>query len=73
MTQCVLTKNNSQTVAFIPTHAAVPGKRVELLSADGEFWTVQSAGVTLDYDKVNQMSRGYKQFQGSTKGGGIDS
>lgn len=38
--QCELHKGQSVTVAWIDEGAAKVGNQVELLTADGEFWTV---------------------------------
>lgn len=71
--QCRFKKGSFETVAWIPAWAAVVGNQVELLSLDGEFWTVTEASkesVSADFIKENE--RNYKEFQHSTKGGGID-
>lgn len=68
MTQVSLERGTERTVSFIETWAAKKGNRVELIGMGEELWDVVAVGATTDKD----MSRMYKEFQGSTRGGGID-
>lgn len=61
-----------ETIAYIPSWAAVVGNRVQLKTLDGAFWEVLEAGNEIDKDTMDALSRGYKDFQDSLKGGGID-
>lgn len=60
------------TIAYIPSWAAVVGNKVQLKSLDNEFWEIAEAGNEIDKDTMEALSRGYKAFQESLKGGGID-
>lgn len=70
--QCRFKKDKHETIAYIPAWAAVVGNKVQLLTLDGEFWEVVEAGSVVPADFVKKNERNYKQFQGSTNGGGID-
>lgn len=70
--QCRLSKGSSKTIAYIPSWAAKIGNEVQLLSLDKEFWIVDEAGQEVSADFVKENERNYKEFQGSTDGGGID-
>jgi hypothetical protein len=62
-----------ETVAYIQSWAAVVGNRVQLLSLDGEFWEVTEVSKeAVSHDFIRENERNYKEFQGSTRGGGID-
>ena len=61
-----------ETISYIPSWAAVKGNRVQLKSLDDEFWEVTECGNEIDKDTMDALSRGYKDFQESLKGGGID-
>jgi len=41
--QCRFKKGDSETVAFIPAWAAVVGNKVQLITLDGDLWTVTEA------------------------------
>jgi hypothetical protein len=66
-TQCRFRKGDHFTIGWIPSHAAKIGNKVELLSLDGEFWDVISAGAVLPKDQVKDNERNYKDFQHSIK------
>lgn len=70
--QCRFKKDKYETIAYIPSWAAVVGNKVQLLTLDGEFWEVVEAGNEVSADFVKENERNYKEFQGSTRGGGID-
>lgn len=72
--QCRMRLNNVETVGYIPARAAKVGNEVELFDKDGssQFWKVLSVGTTRTKEQVKEAERGYKDFQGSTRGGGID-
>lgn len=70
--QCRFSKGNQFTVAYIPSVAAKVGYEVQLLSLDGEWWRVDEVGEKVSAEFVKENERNYKEFQGSTKGGGID-
>jgi hypothetical protein len=64
-------KAYKETIAWIPEWAAVKGNAVQLLSLDEAFWNViEVSEKRLTKDEMNE--RGYKDFQESLKGGGID-
>jgi hypothetical protein len=61
------------TIGWIPEWAAVAGNKVQLLSLDGQFWTITFAGEhRVRKDEIKESERAYKEFQGSLNGGGID-
>lgn len=68
-TQCTFKRGSEITVAFIETWAAKVGNKVELLDSGEGLWDIVSVGTETNKD----LSRQYKQFQGSTRGGSIDS
>lgn len=70
--QCRFTKGEHRTMAYIPSWAAKRGNQVQLLTLDGEFWTVTEVGEEVDAEFVKENERNYKEFQGSLNGGGID-
>lgn len=61
-----------ETIAYIPSWAARKGNSVQLKSLDNEFWEVTECGNEIDKETMEALSRGYKDFQESLKGGGID-
>lgn len=65
--QCRFEKGNHRTIAWIPEHAAKVGNRVELLSLDGEFWTVSEVGTRLSKEEVKDNERNNKEFEHSIK------
>ena len=70
---CNLQRENNHTSGYIEERGAKVGSKVELVDLDGEFWEVMSVSensVTKDF--VRNQERAFKQFQASTKGGGID-
>lgn len=71
-TQCTFRKGNAETRAWIPSTAAKVGNRVQLVSLDNELWDVISTGETVSKEFIKENERNYKEFQGSTNGGGID-
>lgn len=68
MTQVSLERGTERTVTFIETWAAKVGNKVELIDSGEGMWDVVAVGGTTDKD----LSRMYKDFQASTRGGGID-
>lgn len=70
--QCRFKKGNYETIGYIPSWAAKVGNRVQLLSLDKQFWQVTECGQNVPAEFVKDNERNYKEFQGSTKGGGID-
>lgn len=77
--QCKFQKNDLDdnavlyTTGWIEEHGAKVGNRVELLSADGEFWTVVSVSEqALPKESIRANERNFKEFQKSLRGGGID-
>lgn len=70
---CQLRRGNRYTCGYIEERGASIGNKVELVDLDGKFWEVTSVGqpgVTKEF--VRKSERGYKDFQGSTRGDGID-
>jgi len=70
--QCRFSKGNSNTIAYIPSWAAKVGNNVQLITLDNEFWRVDEVGEKVSAEFVKENERNYKEFQASTKGGGID-
>ncbi len=70
--QCELSRGTFKTTGFIPEWAAKIGNMVELPDFDGDFWRVDSVGVVLPKGQLRIQERAFKEFQGSTRGGGID-
>lgn len=68
MTQVSLKRGTSHMVTFIESWAAKVGNQVEILDTGKEMWDIIGVGSTTNVDR----SRDFKQFQGSTRGGGID-
>lgn len=60
------------TVAYIPSWCAKVGIKIQLVTLDNDFWRVDEVGEKVTADFVKENERNYKEFQGSTKGGGID-
>jgi hypothetical protein len=73
--QCEFTRGGESrfyTVGFIPIWAAKVGNMVQLVDLDGQFWKIEVVGAELDKDKMRTQERGFKNFQVSTRGRGID-
>lgn len=66
-TQCSFEKDNHRTHGWIPSWAAKVGNNVQLISLDGDFWCVVSAGEIQPMDAVKAAERNYKDFQHSIK------
>ena len=72
-TQCLLQSGQRMTTGWIPTTAARRGHRVTLPDLDETVWTVVEVyTLCIPAATMVQHARDYKDFQGSTKGGGID-
>lgn len=69
--QCRFSLGNRHTHGYIPSWAAKVGNEVELVDLGG-FWRIDEVGEKVSADFVKDNERNYKEFQGSTKGGGID-
>ena len=68
-----LRNGDKHTCGYIEERGAKVGSFVELVDTDGEFWEVtrvSQPGFTKEYVRGNEKN--YKQFQKSTRGGGID-
>ncbi len=73
--QCNFCQGDSRTTAWIPAWAAKSGNSVQLKTHDNpeSFWWIESVGdMELDESAIRSQERNYKEFQGSTRGGGID-
>lgn len=73
--QCEFGIGNRRTIAWMPAHAAIAGNSVQLKDSSDpeEFWEILSVGeIELSEEAVRRQARNYREFQGSTKGGGID-
>lgn len=72
--QCNLRKGTSCMVSWIPVRAAKVGNIVDVFDAGKRAkWFVEAVGnVAMSKEAVDKQERVFKQFQGSTKGGGID-
>jgi hypothetical protein len=73
--QCMLQKGRGNMVCWIPSWAAHTRNRVQLKDSDNpqEFWQITAVGeLEIDESEVRNKGRNYKEFQGSTRGGGID-
>lgn len=73
--QCTLSLGKAVRTGWIPSWAAEPANLVQLKDTDDPeaFWTVLTVGSTeRNESQVRVDERGYKEFQGSTRGGGID-
>lgn len=66
--QCHLRRENTHTVAWLPSWAANAGNEIQLADSDTPklFWKIVVVGDT--EREVRQNERNFKQFQG----GGID-
>lgn len=65
--------STNYTVGYIESWAAVVGNKVELTDLDGKFWTVvEAAEMSVSQEVMRDKERGFKGFQKSLKGGGID-
>jgi hypothetical protein len=70
---CTLKKGTTTTMGYIEERGAKLGTSVELIEDNSELWEVVCVSeqpVSKEY--VRSLERKYKQFQGSTRGGGID-
>lgn len=68
---CFLKNGDKETCGYIEERGAKVGYKVELVEMDGEFWEV----ISVNPNPVSRdiaLGRNYKDFQHSTKGGGID-
>lgn len=80
--QCAFEKLNTanvgpesyqRTVAWIEAWAAKEGNMVQLTDLDNEFWKVVAvAEIPVSEEVMRTKERGFKQFQRSLAGGGID-
>jgi len=62
-----------RTVAWIEAWAAKEGNLVQLVDLDNEFWKVVSVSdIPVSEEVMRTKERGFKQFQKSLAGGGID-
>ncbi len=69
---CQLKNGNKETVGYIPARGAKVGAKVQLPDIDNEFWEVISVGDEKSKEYVRNNEKGYKAFQMSLSGGGID-
>lgn len=54
--QCELSHGTGRTVGWIEERGAILGASVELISGDGEFWTVDTVGdKTITHDQLRFM------------------
>ena len=66
-------KGDTFTKGYVEERAAKLGAQVELVADDNELWTVTRVSERpTPKELVRQHERAYKEFQGSTRGGGID-
>ncbi len=70
--QCKMINGDAVTTGFIPLWAAKVGNTVELPELDGENWLITSVGTVVSQEQMRSKERAFKDFQGSTRGGGID-
>lgn len=70
---CRLKNGDKETIGFIEERGAKIGSLVEMVDIDGEFWEVTHVGYSQPKSEVRQNERRFKNFQGSLRGGGIDS
>lgn len=73
--QCKFAHKTNRTSAWIPTWAARIGNEVQLKDSEDPniFWSLIAVGCNeLDEATIRSQERNYREFQGSTKGGGID-